>query len=99
MPFESKEEKKDEAHIAPRHVQKRQPGDSKYKDRAELRRSGKDDEYKDVSPYHDWPCASRHLRFELTMVQVKDMLEDFEKRKAEAEDAESVCSPSEPLKP
>lgn len=35
--------------MAPRHVQKKQSGEGQYKDRAALRRQGKDDEYKDVS--------------------------------------------------
>jgi hypothetical protein len=35
-------------HIAPRHAQKKQPTETTYKDRAEMRRAGKDDEYKDV---------------------------------------------------
>ena len=35
--------------MAPRHVAKKQAGEGQYKDRAAMRRSGKDDEYKDVS--------------------------------------------------
>lgn len=35
--------------MAPRHVQKKQAGEGQYKDRAAMRRSGNDDEYKDVS--------------------------------------------------
>lgn len=35
-------------HMAPRHV-RRKPEDGKYKDRAEMRRQGKDDEFKEVS--------------------------------------------------
>lgn len=35
--------------MAPRNVQKKQSGEGQYKDRAAMRRSGKDDEYKDVS--------------------------------------------------
>jgi hypothetical protein len=53
-----------------------------YKDRAELRRAGKDDEYKDVS-FLSLP------QVKLTE-KVEKMLADFEKRKAEAEDAETV---------
>ena len=38
-------------HIAPRHAQKKTT-EGDYKDRAALRRAGKDDEYKDVSFKH-----------------------------------------------
>jgi hypothetical protein len=69
-------------HIAPRHAQKKQGTEGVYKDRAELRRAGKDDEYKDVS-FLSLP------QVKLTE-KVEKMLADFEKRKAEAEDAETV---------
>jgi len=42
------EKEKKVEHIAPRHAQKKQGTEGVYKDRAELRRAGKDDEYKDV---------------------------------------------------
>jgi hypothetical protein len=54
---EDKPEKKVD-HIAPRHAQKKQPTEAAYKDRAEMRRAGKDDEYKDVSHGHGYSKVS-----------------------------------------
>jgi hypothetical protein len=63
LPFEAQDEK-EEAHIAPQHVQRKQPVDSKYKDRAELRRTGKDDEYKDVRMRSSRRVVIEHETFE-----------------------------------
>jgi hypothetical protein len=50
-PYPDGSEKKEKVeHIAPRHAQKKTT-EGDYKDRAALRRAGKDDEYKDVSSF------------------------------------------------
>ena len=78
----------------------RKSSDGKYKDRAEMRRQGADDEYKNVrcEGYYDSMISiivereSSVGRKLCSSCKVEKLLEDFEKRKAEAgeEDADKV---------